>query len=493
VQGYLSLIQQGRYQEALDLNRQVNPLPLTVGRVCTHPCESNCHRGTVDEPLAICSLKRFLGDEELAHPPARQAQTATSGRRKVAVVGSGPAGLAAARDLAGLGYAVTIFEAQPAAGGMLAWGIPRFRLPLKVVEADLAWITAQGVEIRTGSPIGEPLSIDALQADGCEAVLLAIGAQRPRGLGIPGEEGAGVIDCLSLMKKVNLGERPFLGENVVVVGGGNVATDGARTALRLGARKVTMVCLEARAKMPAGHEELKAAEEEGVAVLDSRQCLRVIRANGRITGVECVRLESMRFEKGRLYTHPIGRSEHVVTADAVVLAVGQVPDVSGLAGLPASDVSASGQIVVDPVTRSTRRPGLFAAGDAVSGPSTVIEAIASGKRAAQGIHAYLQNGTLEMMPPVVVPATEVDLVWGDISRRPRLATRMAEAASRLGGFEEVDSGYDRAAAKAEAGRCLACGVFSRVDFNACCGKTCRLCMDNCWQMAITLAGTTRAW
>jgi NADPH-dependent glutamate synthase beta subunit-like oxidoreductase len=374
---------------------------------------------------------------------------------------------------------------------MLSWGIPEFRLPHKVVEADIAWILARGVEIRTGYTLGDSSSIDALMVQGYSAVLLAIGAQRSRMLGISGEAGVGVIDCLSLMSQVNTGDRPKLGESVVVIGGGNVAVDGARTALRLGANKVVMVCLEARDKMPAGHEELKAAEEEGVTILDSRQCLRVVRDNGRVTGVECVKLASMRFEMGRLLTNPIGRSEHVVSADAVVVAVGQVPDVKGLAGIPATDISAAGQIIVDPITQATRREGLFAAGDAVTGPSTVIEAIASGKRAARGIDAYLNRTACVTAVQGTVPVTDIDLMWGSISRHPRQVTRLVDVAERAGSFEEVDHGYDKPAAKSEASRCLGCGVFGRVDFNACCGKTCRLCMDNCWQMAITLAGTTR--
>jgi len=488
VEGYVSLVAQGKFAEALEVNRRVNPLPLTLGRVCTHPCETSCHRGTVDEPVAICQLKRFVGDQELS-PGRRPAINRVAGSRpeRVAIVGSGPAGLSAAQSLATAGYGVTVFESETTPGGMLHWGIPDFRLPKDIVAREVEDIEALGVEISTGVTVGASPGIEGLHRDGYGAILLAIGVQQCRLLGIAGEDGPGVFHCLQLMRQLALGQKVKVGKNVVVVGGGNVAIDGARAVRRLGAREVTVICVESREEMPAGAGEVVAAEEEGVCILPSRQCLRIIRKNGRVKAVECIELASMRFEEGRLITEQKAGTGHTITADTVLLAIGQSPDVGGIAGLAAADIGRGGRISLNPLTMSTSQPWLFAAGDAVLGPSSVVEAVASGQKAAAAIDRYLRGEKpLPGAPPAELPETMVDRLWGNIIRRERQKGDVIGLEERVVSFKEVELGYSMEKAMAEARRCLGCGVFGIVDPAGCCSSTCRLCSDTCWQQALTV-------
>jgi len=490
VEGYVSLIAQGKFAEALEVNRRVNPLPLTLGRVCTHPCETKCQRGAVDEPVAICQLKRFVGDRELA-AGGRLAVARVAGTRpeRVAIVGSGPAGLGAAQSLAAAGYGVTVFEQESIPGGMLHWGIPDFRLPKDIVAREIADIMALGVEMRTGVTVGASPGLDDLRRDGYDAVLLAIGVQQCRLLGIPGEDGPGVYHCLQLMRQLASGQKMDVGENVVVIGGGNVAIDGARAVRRLGARKVTVICVESRQGMPAGAGEVMAAEEEGIGILPSRQCLQIIRRNGRIKAVEYIELASMRFEEGRLITEQKAGTEQTIRADMVLLAIGQFPDVGGISGLGSADIGRGGRISVNPFTMATSRPWLFAAGDAVLGPSSVVEAVASGKKAAAAIDRYLRGEkTPPAVPPAEPPEPMVDRLCGNIPRRARQKGAVLGLGERVASFKEVELGLDAEKAVTEARRCLGCGVFGLVDETSCCSDTCRLCSDTCWQQALTVVG-----
>lgn len=488
VEGYISLIAQGKFAEALEVNRRVNPLPLTLGRVCTHPCEARCHRDEVDEPIAICQLKRFVGDQELSygHRPAIN-RVAGSRPERVAVVGSGPAGLSAAQSLAMAGYGVTVFESENTPGGMLHWGIPDFRLPKDIVAREIEDIRAIGVEIRTGVTVGTSPGVEDLHRDGYGAVLLAIGVQQCRRLGIPGENGPDVLHCLQLMRQLVSGQRVRVGKSVVVIGGGNVAVDGARSIRRLGAGVVTVVCVESRQEMPAGAGEVTAAEEEGIRILPSRQCLKIIRKDGQVKAVECVELASMRFEEGKLITKQKPGTGHTITADMVMLAIGQSPDTGGISGLRASDIDRGGRILVNPATMGTSQPWLFAAGDAVSGPSSVVEAVASGKKAAAAIDRYLRGEKfLPPVPPAGLSETMVDRLWGNIARRERQRGDMIGLEERKTSFKEVELGLGVEKAVAEARRCLGCGVFGIVDLASCCSNTCRLCSDTCWQQALTV-------
>jgi len=484
IQSYLSLIAQEKFAEAFEVLSAVNPLPVTTGRVCTKPCETECVRAGIDEPVAICSLKRFVTDYE---PELKKPAPTCRTRADVAIIGAGPAGLAAAHDLAILGYGVTVFEALPVIGGMLRIGIPDYRLPKSSLQKDIDAIVALGVEFRTDTPISENLTIDDLWRQGYKAILLTVGTQRGQKLGVPGEDGPRVIDCLSLLRMVNMGEHVSLEGNVLVIGGGNVAIDGARTAVRLGASKASLVCLESRAEMPAHDEQVKAAEEEGIYILPSRQCLQVLREDGAITGIECIELRSMRFESGKLITDPIAGSEHVLPANTVIVAIGQEPDISFITGIYAAN--GSGRVMINERTMETSQTGVFAAGDVVTGPSTVVDAMASGKRAALAIDAYLRGESLkEEHRPKPLPITlETEKIWGEIPKKQGQGSVNLPLKERICTFKEVDLGYFPDAAIEEAKRCLGCSVFSLMDVTSCCGLTCRRCMDYCWQAAITVS------
>jgi len=463
--GYVALISQGRYAEALRLILDSVPLPGVLGRVCSRPCEPACNRRELDEPIAICSLKRFVADEawnevigasRISSAPSNSLVGSAEGnRQKVAVAGSGPAGLSAAWMLARMGYAVTIFESMPEAGGMLSACIPEFRLPRDIVRREIEYVRSLGVDIRTSVTVGRDVSLDQLRDQGFEAVFLAIGAHRSRTLGIPGETLAGVVDCISLLKDVSKGHGVLVGKKVAIIGGGNAAIDAARTAVRLKADSVRILYRRSRAEMPANEEEIREAEKEGVEILPLVVPKRIL-GEGRVTGVECLRCEiEGRDSDGRGRPVIVPESEFVVDADAVILAIGQEVDFSTL---PES-LRAEGStrvIPVDSYTLSTCLPGVFAGGDAVLGASTVIEAIASGKRAAESIDRYLRR------QPVLAPAlaerapARIDLVAQRGRRANRQVMPSLSLKERIRSFDEVELGFAPEMALREAQRCLNC-------------------------------------
>ncbi len=477
VQGYVALIGRGKFAEALDLIRQTIPFPGVIGRVCHHPCEAACNRGEYDQPVAICALKRFVADWEMetgpADPPVVQSKS-----QKVAIIGAGPAGLTAAHDLALLGYRVTVFEALPVAGGMLAVGIPDYRLPREVLEREIARIEALGVEIKLNTPIGgegNP-SLEDLRRE-FDAVFVAVGAHRQRQLRIEGEDLDGVMPGVAFLRELNLGKweaKGLEGKRVVVVGGGNVAIDASRSALRLGAASVTIVYRRSRAEMPASPWEVEDAEEEGVQFHFLANPVRILGEQGRVVGVECVRMELGEPDaSGRRRPIPIAGSEFTLEADVIIPAIGQMPDLGFVAGGELS-ITRRGTLVAHPDTLVTELPGVFAGGDAVSGPATAIEAIAAGSQAARNIHRYLQGeelvGPREGLP--VVPFEEVDLRRAQRAARAVMPKLPAE--SRTADFAEVELGFDREQAVAEALRCLNCAVCSE----------CRQCVVACKAGAI---------
>jgi NADPH-dependent glutamate synthase beta subunit-like oxidoreductase/Pyruvate/2-oxoacid:ferredoxin oxidoreductase delta subunit len=456
VQGYVALIAQGKFAEALALIREAIPFPGICGRVCHHPCEDACRRGEHDEPIAIQYLKRFVSDNVL-RPKSDVLRLTSNIKNKVAIVGSGPAGLTAAYFLARDGYSVTVFEALPVAGGMMAVGIPEYRLPRDVLRSEIKAIEDLGVEIRTNTTIGPngDLSLDDLRRD-YDAVFVAVGAQGSRRLNIEGEDLAGVLHGVDFLREVNLGHEVTVGEKVLVVGGGNVAIDSAMVARRLGGRQVTIVYRRSREEMPANPWEIEEAEEEGIAFQFLATPTRVLGQNGRVTGLECVRMElGEPDESGRRRPIPIPGSEFAVEADTVIVAIGQVLDIRDW------KLEVEDWIVVDPLTLATDVPGVFAGGDAVTGPATVIEAIAAGKRAAESIVRYLRGEDLAAgrtlgppdttgieyyAPPVVEPVERV--------RMPKLP--LAERVD----FAEINLGFSERETVAEAKRCLSCGVCS---------------------------------
>jgi len=458
VQGYVALIGQGKNQEALRLIMEKLPLPGTLGRICPAPCEKVCRRGDLDEPLAIRELKRYAADQvdwENLPVPAIEPK-----KQRVAIVGSGPAGLSAAYFLALEGYRVTIFEALPVAGGMLRVGIPDYRLPPEVLEREIGYLRRLGVEIKLDSPIGAGHTLDDLFEEGYQAVYLATGAHRSAKLGIPGEETTGVIPATSFLKEVNLGSRPQIGPEVVVIGGGNVAVDAARSAMRLGASSVSILYRRTRAEMPAYPEEIEAAIEEGVRLEFLVAPVEVIAQDGKVKGLRCVRMELGEPDAtGRRRPVPIPGSEFQVKADTVISAIGQVPDTRFLEGIKGLQVSGRGTVVVDPVTYETTRKGVFAGGDLVTGPATAVEAVAAGREAAISIHRYLRGLDLREGRPSKPSGQNWSEVSPEIPRRPR-AKAMALPPDKRKDFSEVNLGLPREDASAEAQRCVSCGVCS---------------------------------
>jgi heterodisulfide reductase subunit A len=472
-QGYVALIGQGKFAESLALIRETIPFPAVIGRVCNHPCEEACNRGEYDQPIAICALKRFVADMEEEATPLPVVETHRD--QTVAIVGAGPAGLTAAHDLALQGYGVTIFEALPVTGGMLAVGIPDYRLPRDVLDGEVARIEALGVEIRLNAPVGGEggLTLADLRRD-YDAVFVGVGAHLERQLRIVGEELEGVQPGAIFLRRLNLGEPVEVGKRVAVVGGGNVAIDAARSALRLGAESVTIVYRRSRAEMPASSWEIEDAEGEGIQFHFLANPIRILGRNGRVTGMECVRMElGEPDESGRRRPIPVEGSEFTLDVDMVIPAIGQTPDL-GFMSEGDMGVTRWGTLAADPDTLATGVSGVFAGGDAVSGPATAIKAIAAGKQAARSIHRYLQGE--ELAGPeeglAVVPYEELDL------RRARKAARAAMPKlaheSRTADFSEVELGFTEEQAMAEALRCLNCGICSE----------CRQCVIACQAHAV---------
>ena len=458
--GYVALIGEGRFEEALHLIREEIPLAGVCGRVCHHPCEDKCRRGDLDEPVAIAALKRFAADYGVKKGIRTKVSVAKRREEKVAIVGSGPAGLNAAYHLARRGYQVTIFEALPVVGGMLAVGIPEYRLPREILQADIDFITSLGVEIKVNTPVGSNLSLNDLFQQGYKAVLLAIGAHGGLKLGIEGEEMKGVFDGVSFLRDVNLGKKVILGGRVAVIGGGNVALDAARTSLRLGAREATIVYRRSREEMPANKEEIAEAEHEGIKLRYLTAPSRVLGRDGRVESLECIRTELGDYDaSGRRRPVPIEGSEFSLNVDAVVAAIGQSPDISFLKGDVGLETTKRDTFVVDPVTLVTQRSGVFAAGDDVTGPATVIDAMAAGEKAAISIDRYLRgenmraNRLAESKKPIDIPWEEEQFEAGSRQEMPALL-----AGKRVADFREVNLGLSEEMAIKEARRCLRCDL-----------------------------------
>ncbi len=475
IPAYLAAIARGDDAEAIRVVKQRLPLPRIIGRVCPRPCESACRRTQVDgQPVAICQLKRFAGDRVAADGSAAEETAGPSGKR-VAVVGSGPSGLAAAYYLALDGHQVTIFEANAEPGGMMRTGIPPYRLPREVIDAEVDDILKLGVELKLNTRLGADFTIDSLEAEGYDAIYLALGAQRGSLGGLPGagagrEGGAaagqgagadqGIYSAVDFLRKGNAGEWDILLGRTVVVGGGFTAMDASRSAVRMGASAVTVVYRRSREEMPATSDEVEAAELEGVTLSLLSAPASVIREDGKVSAVSCQKMElGEPDESGRRSPCPVEGSEFTVPADTIILAVGQEVDAGGLDGLAGLDQA--GTVAADPLTLATGRPGIFAGGDCRSGPATVVEAIADGRRAAVAIDAYVRGTS---------PAEACSVPAASLKKRhPHLfdigAKPLSDAARRpmpelppagRGGFEEIEIGYGEDDARAEAARCLQC-------------------------------------
>lgn len=448
---YVGLISEGKFAEAAVVIREKNPFPSICGRVCFCPCEARCRRGEIDDPVAIKYLKRFALEKEGKFKGKGGKPTG----KRVAIVGAGPAGLTAGYYLAKLGHAVCVFEAESYTGGMLRTGIPDFYLPKDVLDEEIENIKSVGVEIKLNSRV-EKLS--ELFEAGYNAVFVAVGAQRGVTLPIPGADLKGVIVGLDFLRDVNTGKEVKIGKNVLVLGGGNVACDVARVARRLGAAEVHMACPESRQTMPALPWEIEAAEAEGIIVHPSHAFTKILGKDGNVTGVECLNVRWMKFDKeGKLHLDTVKGSESVLSADTVIFAVGQKTDLACVSGTDKVEITKRNTIAVTPETLATGHPGVFAGGDAVSGPASATEAIAAGRNAAVSIDKFL--GGKGIIDEVVL-APEKEAKQPDIGEEGKRRVKMPSLPvnKRLKCFKEVELGFNKRMAIEEAKRCLRCDL-----------------------------------
>ena len=483
-QSYVRLVAEGRFEEAVRIVRASNPFQSVCGRCCYAPCEDACTRSALGGPIAIRAIKRFVDTWGREHMPLRDREIATdppTGKR-VAIVGSGPAGLTAAHDLALAGHAVTVFEALDKPGGMLRYGIPAYRLPKDLVDEEIAAIERLGVEIRTGQALGTDFTVEGLRADGYDSVLLAIGSHKPGSLRVPGEDADGVVDALDFLKCVNRGDTVDVPLQVAVVGGGNSALDAARCAKRLGAIDVYVVYRRTRREMPAHEREIADAEAEGIRILYLALPLSVEVEDGGVSGLRCAAgyLEPQAVA-GRRPSRGVAGAEFTLDVGMVLCAVGQRPDGDAM-GTGGVAIRESGTAIADNRTCLTDADGVFAAGDAAGRPGSVVEAIADGRRAAAAMGRYLAGEPIEAPLPEAVPTPVEarDALTRHIEKpdTPRIAIPEREPAVRSGDFDEVEMPLSEADARREADRCLACG----------CGVGCGICHDVCIYSAIEQVG-----
>jgi heterodisulfide reductase subunit A-like polyferredoxin len=474
VQGYIALINAEKYREAVELFKKDHPFPGVCGRVCHHPCEGACTRQSVDDPLAIMNLHRFLADWDRKNAKPFLPQKKEPKPEKVAIIGAGPAGLTCAYFLAIEGYSVTVFEKLPVLGGMLTVGIPAYRLPRNIIETEIQTIRDLGVEFKTGVEIGKDFTIGQLRQQGFGAFFMGVGSQACKALGIEGEDLTGVYPGLDFLREVNLGNRLKLGDRVAVVGGGNVAMDAVRTARRTGSAHPFIIYRRSLEEMPANAEEIEECQAEGIEILTLTNPVRVIAEAGRVKAIECLRMAlGAPDQSGRRRPEPISGSEFIIEVDAVIPAIGQESDWTCLTEECTCALTTWGTLQVDPVTLQSADPDIFGGGDAVSGPRTVVEAIGAGKEAALSIDRFLQGrDLLEGRPKhwegVIDVSTE-----GQV---PQARIRMAHAPAdrRIQNFNEVQLGYEESDTRLEAGRCLKCGVCSE----------CYQCVEACLARAV---------
>ncbi|MBU1713367.1 MAG: FAD-dependent oxidoreductase [Proteobacteria bacterium] len=478
VQGYVALVKVGRYKEAVKLIMEKIPLPGTLGRICPAPCEKACRRTETDSAVSIRNLKRFAADRvDLSGLPLPEIKERPE---KVAVIGSGPAGLTVAYYLRLKGYRVTIIEALDQPGGMLRVGIPDYRLPPAVLDDEINYILSHGIVLKTGIKFGSDISVADLRKEGFSAMFLGIGAHESMRMNIPGEEAVeGVIDAVAFLRKVNLGEREVPGKRVVVVGGGNVAIDAARVVKRLGAGHVIVVYRRSEKEMPAYPDEIEGALEEGIEFSYLTAPVSIRSTDGLVTGFECIRTElGPPDASGRRRPVPVKGSEFVIDCDAVIPAIGQKMNVAWVEGEPGLELTSKNTFKVNPNTFQTGIPDVFVAGDAVTGPATVIEAVAAGHRVVAAIHRYICGEDLNLYAKETAAGKTPGSDWMEIPKVienvPRAVPAHLDPVNRADNFEEVDGNFSEDEAKKEASRCLDCG--------GCC--ECKLCVSACEAKAI---------
>jgi formate dehydrogenase (NADP+) beta subunit len=552
--GYVQAIARGAYEEAYILARRPNPFASICGRVCAAPCEVKCRRGAIDAAVSIRALKRFVcerfGAESDNFDLGRvysqlrgPKQDSLGAGRKVAVVGAGPAGLSCAHELALMGFSVTVFEAQNVPGGMLVLGVPEYRLPREIIQAEISAIASLGVEIRCTRALGRDFSLADLKQQGFEATFLGIGAHKSRELAIEGVQLDGVLRAIEFLLNVNLGFRVSLGRKVVVIGGGNVAFDVARSvvrqserfagmseselrvalhqaasaleqltarepeapdevrlaldvareAIRKGVPEVHMYCLESLEEIPAAREEIEEAEKEGIRLHTRFGPRRILGAEGKVTGVDLVKCSRVFDENRRFNPQFIEGSEEQVSCDTVVLAIGQAAELSWIRPEDNLRLSPRGSLLTDPETMATSRPDIFAGGDVAFGPRIIITAVAEGQRAARSIAKYLAGSAPESPRKVRVTAypTPTYAMLANYEKLPRRTPPMLPIDRRIG-IAEVEQGYPPAAAQVQAVRCLKCHISPVFDGDKCilCGGCADICPENCFRLVdvMTLRG-----
>lgn len=493
---YVALIAEGRYQEAYRIARRPNPFASICGRICAAPCEPACRRGKIDEPLSIRALKRFIceryGVESMVDLEKLKEIFGKAVKKngiKVAILGAGPAGLSCAHDLALLGYQVTVFESQPVAGGMLRLGVPEYRLPRELIRLEINAILSLGVELRLNSAVGRDFTISDLKNQGYDAIFIAIGAHRSRDLRIDGVELDGVFRAVDFLLNINLGYRVELGNKVIVIGGGNVAIDAARTAarqeklevghvtevaealdvarsaVRFGAKEVHIVCLEDWHEMPASKEEIAEALEERIYIHPRKGPNKILGKDGKVVGLETIDCVSIFDEQRRFNPKFASNTERVMDADTVIMAIGQTSDLSWIQPEDGIEITPRNTIQVDAKTLATSSPGIFAGGDVSFGPRNAIDAVANGKKAAQSIHHYVAGQVIEgvqlefrerEVEIIVATTSQYRREWGyeKLARVP-IPTQPID---RRIGVSQVELGYTEEEARREASRCLHCWV-----------------------------------
>jgi len=530
---YVSLIAQGRYEEAYRYARTPNPFASICGRVCGHPCEPACRRGQFDLPISIRALKRFVA--ERYGPESRKPIDVFAGRtivkraEKVAVIGSGPAGMSAAHDLALLGYPVTIFEAAPLPGGMMHLGIPEYRLPRDVLQAQIREILDLGPDLKLNMRLGRDITLEDLKRQGYKAVLMAFGLHRSRDLNLPGNDLDGVVKGIDFLLNVNLGYRFEVGKRVVVIGGGNVAIDVARSAmreqqqklvtdratavlpdaltaseadvamkefmdvsraaLRMGAREVQLVCLESREEMPASEEEIHESLLEGMKLRPSLGPKQFIGKEGKLTGLQVIKCVSVFDENKRFNPKFEPGTEFVVPCDTVILAIGQSSDLSFLKPNDGIETTRQGTLKINPDTLMTTAPGIFAAGDIAFGPRLIINAVADGKKAAVEIDRFLRGPEWKPKDKYVqITVLNHHEMAANYDQYSRLAVPVLSVERRTG-VAEVETGYTEEQARSEASRCLQCWINTIFEGNEANGTECILCggcVDVCPENCLSL-------
>jgi NADPH-dependent glutamate synthase beta subunit-like oxidoreductase len=467
---YIELIKERKYLASIDVAREPNPFSAVCGRACFHPCETICKRSDVDEPISIAFLKRFVWDYENKLIKEKQfllePHRSTGEKGKVAVIGAGPAGATCARELAAWDYDVTIFEAAPVVGGTTHLGIPAYRLPRNVVRGEIEQVEDYGVKVKMNTALGKDFTLQDLFDQGFKAVFLAIGAMKGRKLGIPGEEeNDGIEDAMNFLRRVNLGDESKVGNKVVVIGGGNSAIDCSRVGVHLGFEDVNIVYRRTRKEMPASDWEIDEAEEEGVKLNFLAAPTRVIGKDGKVVGLECNRMElGEPDESGRRRPVVVEGSEFIIDTDLIIAAVSQAPDMEYFKGIEGLGITRWNTFEVDPDTMETSLPGVFAGGDAATGPDSVILAVQTGLQGAASIDKYLSGGEHEDFDTLMRVRKIIDALGAvvesencaGVSGLRRAKMPAISPKERIGNFNEIELGFSEQTAVAEAERCMRC-------------------------------------